>query len=518
MARRKGWRKAEYKGEFPSLGWGLVDFMETYLRVPGGDATGDPLRLTDEQIEFVVRAHRIDPITGARRYRRGVLRRAKGWGKSPFVGGLASAHLCGPVVFDGWDANGEPVGKPHPSPWVQVAATSEDQTDNTYSQLLAMLSESPVVDEYKLDVGVTRIFTRGRPGRLEPVSAAAGSREGQPVTFAVLDETHLWSPTNGGVKLAATLRRNVAKTGGLSIETTNAHRPGEGTVAEISYEASLRGQRDVLYDSIEAPSVADVDDRAELLNALSFAYRNSLWVPLERIADEFQDPANDPADLARYYLNQLVAWQEDAVEQVLWDALQVPAELQPGDTITLGFDGSDVSDATALVAVRASDRSAFLLGLWERPDDARRAGWSVPRPEVRAAVGDAMERYRVVRMFCDPPHWQVDIDAWIEQFGADVVKKWHSYSDSKIAEATARVDALLRAGELFHDGNLDLRRHTLNTRKTRCRGGWRPAKKEPGRKIDAFVGLCAAVAALGDAQAKGDLVEESSGYAVALVL
>ena len=377
-------------------------------------------------------------------------------------------------------------------------------------QLLAMLAESPVVDECRLDVGVTRIFTRGRPGRLEPVSAAAGSREGQPVTFAVLDETHLWTPTNGGVKLAATLRRNVAKTGGLSIETTNAHRPGEGSVAEMSYEASLRDQRDVLYDSVEAPPVADPEDRDELMNALRFAYRDASWVPLERIADEFSDPSTDPADAARFYLNQLVAWEEDAVEQVVWDALKVPAELQPGDTITLGFDGSDVSDATALVAVRASDKVAFLLGLWERPADARRAGWSVPRPEVRARVAEVMETYRVVRMFCDPPHWQADVDAWREMYGREVVLPWHTYSDTKITEATGRVDTLLRAGELFNDGNADLRRHVLNTRKTRCRNGWRPAKKEPERKIDAFVALAGAVAALGDAQAKGDLAEESA--------
>jgi hypothetical protein len=53
----------------------------------------------------------------------------------------------------------------------------------------------------------------------------------------------------------------------------------------------------------------------------------------------------------------------------------------------------------------------------------------------------------------------------------------------------------------------------LNTRKTRCRGGWRPSKKEPERKIDAFVALCGAVAALGDAMAKGDLVEEAPFFA-----
>jgi hypothetical protein len=161
------WRSPEYEGEFPSLGWQVADWAEAYLRVPGGATTGDPFVLTDEQLAFVVRLYRLDPRTGRHAVRRAVLRRAKGWGKSPLLGALALAHLAGPTTFDGWDAAGEPVGRPHPSPWVQVAATSEDQTANTYSQLLAMVGGSPVVEECGLDVGVTRIFLKGRPGRLE---------------------------------------------------------------------------------------------------------------------------------------------------------------------------------------------------------------------------------------------------------------------------------------------------------------------------------------------------------------
>jgi hypothetical protein len=67
---------------------------------------------------------------------------AKGWGKSPLVAALALADFAGPAIFDGWDANGEPVARPwgtgdDPPPWVQVAANSEDQSENTYGAIYA---------------------------------------------------------------------------------------------------------------------------------------------------------------------------------------------------------------------------------------------------------------------------------------------------------------------------------------------------------------------------------------------
>lgn len=506
----KRWRKPNYEGEFPSLGWALIDWCETYLRVPAGETTGQPLRFTDEQVAFTVRAHRIDPVSGRYAYRRAVLRRAKGWGKSPIVGGMAVGHLVGPVVFDGWDANGEPVGRPHPSPWVQVAATAEDQTDNTWAPIMAMLAESPAVDEFGLDVGLTRIFVKGRPGRMEPVTARAPSKEGTPVTFACLDETHLWTPTNGGVKLAAALRRNVGKTNGLTIETTNAHRPGEQTVAESSWEAAQKSAKGLLYDALEGPQLEHLDDRAELLKALEVAYGDSTaFVDLDRLADECTDPATDPADARRFYLNQLVAWEEDAVELAVWDVIGTRAELAPGDTITLGFDGSDSDDSTALVALRPRDMTAFVLGCWSKPEGVR--DWKVDRLAVRAKVLEAFDRYRVVRMFCDPPYWQTDIDEW-RSLHPKAVERWATFSDTKISEATGRFDALWRSAEIHHDGDARLRAHISAARRLACRGGWRPGKKDT-RKIDLLLALLAAVAAHGDALAKGELAEASvSGF------
>lgn len=73
--------KPRYKGEVPTLGYTALEWMETYLSRP--TVTWDePFRPTREQAEFILRWYRIDPITGERVYRRGVIQRPKGWGKA----------------------------------------------------------------------------------------------------------------------------------------------------------------------------------------------------------------------------------------------------------------------------------------------------------------------------------------------------------------------------------------------------------------------------------------------------
>ena len=220
------WRGPQYEGEFPSLGWQVLDWAESSFTVPDGPFAGDPLVLTDEQSAILVRWFQVDD-RGRFVFRRASARRAQGWGKSPLLALAALAELCGPVRFDGWDAAGEPVGAPPTTPWVQVAAVSRTRR-RTPTWPCTMAAESDLSGA-ELDVGLTRIFLRGATGRLEPVTAEAGTRLGQRVTFAVLDETHLWTSRNGGAKLAATIRRNAGKMGGRTFESTNAYEPGEGS-------------------------------------------------------------------------------------------------------------------------------------------------------------------------------------------------------------------------------------------------------------------------------------------------
>lgn len=351
------WRGPEHADDFPSLGWALLDWWAEFLPSPRDPAAS--LLFTDEQALQLVEWYRLDEH-GRRVYRRGYSRRSKGWGKSPVEAAKAIAELAGPVRFAGWDAAGEPVGRPwgmanDPKAWVQIGAISEDQTDNTWSVVHYLLTENDgkASDALRIDAGLTRCFLRDQPGaKLEPVTSAAGSREGQPITYGVLDESHLMTKSNGGVKLAATIRRNVAKMGGTSYETTNSFVIGVESVAESSYAAVRRGAPGVFADEVEAPreiggvEVNPAAPDSVLLAALDVAYGKSWWVDKARLVADMRDPSNTWEDSARFFLNWNMAGGDGwaTIPRDVWAARAgIPAETDKGYAALAVGDGQKVA-------------------------------------------------------------------------------------------------------------------------------------------------------------------------------
>lgn len=279
-----------WPGQACSLGYQVGPLVEADLGVA----------LTGEQQDRLIAYYRLDPVTGRRLVRRAAIRRPKGSGKSPEGAYCGYAELVGPVRFGGWSDDGQPVGLSHPDPWVQFAAVSEDQTDNVLVWLFDTLNDRPeVCSERGIDLGRTRIYLTDRPGRLEPVTASAGSREGQRVSYAVLDQTESWFTTNGGRRLADVLRRNTAKMGGWSLELQNAPELGDGSVADQTAKASDRRSAGVLFDTREPPGHERIDmtDAAQLRPALEYAYGESVaWVDVDRLIEEILDPDTDPND------------------------------------------------------------------------------------------------------------------------------------------------------------------------------------------------------------------------------
>jgi hypothetical protein len=470
------WRGPEYPGEFPSLGWLLLDWWADYL--PSPRDTSESLIFTDEQARGLIEWYALDPVTGRYVYRRGASRRSKGWGKSPREAAKGIASLAGPIRFDGWDANGEPVGRPlgirggDPNPWVQIAAVSEDQTDNTYSVLYELLcaNDGKAADELGIDVGLTRCYLRHRPGRLEPVTAAAGSREGQPVTDAILDETHLWTPRNGGVRLARTIRRNVAKMAGRSYETTNSFVPGEESVAEGTHKAFEQGAPGVYYDAVEAPRVKEEDPDEELKAALKVAYGDAWWVDLDRLVADIRDPETPWEDSCRFYFNWNVDDRRKAVEKKRWDDLGASGAPPAGARIGLGFDGSISDDCTALIGCTEVDGKphTFQLEIWSRPERAPR-GWRIPRSDVQARVREVFAYYNVGLMLCDPAKWQTEIEGWADEFGEDRVVFFDTNQPTRMSRACDRFSTALAEGAYSHDGSEELTAHVLAMHKRKVR-------------------------------------------------
>lgn len=502
-------------GEVPTLGHGAVDWLDS---LPG------PFQLTDEQARLLLDWYRIDPVTGERVYRRGQIMAAKGWGKSPLAGLIALAELSGPVVFDRWE-QGRPVGRPWASPLVQIAAVSEDQAENTYQSLLEWLTEDDgaVADALGLDAGQTRILRKGQPSaRIDAVTASAGTREGQRVTFAVLDETHLWNTGNGGHRLANTLRRNAGKMDGSTLETTNAYVPGEQSVAQATVEAFEGTHASGIFRFCPAAGFeVSLANRGDLRRALRKVYGEASthrggWVNVDRLIEEIHDPDTTEADARRFYLNEVVEHSAGAFDLTLWAERAVPVSderhlVADGELVTLGFDGARYHDSTALWGCRVSDGHLFRVGLWERPAGVDDDGWEVPADEVDAVLHQAMERWSVWRLYADPPRWDQEINSWAGRW-PDQVVKWETYRTRQIAFAVRRFDEAVRSAGLTHDGDSDLSRHVGNAyrmatkvRDDEGRWMWSVTKEHPKspRKIDAVMAAVLAFEARGDAVAAG---------------
>jgi len=511
-----------------SLGLQVMVWCSTYIRQPDGPEAGGPWRFTPEQARFLDRWFSVDE-RGRWVYARGTYRRAKGAGKTPMVAALALAELCGPVRFGGWNDDGSPHGVPCPAPWVQLAGVSEKQTVNTMSMVLAMCAESPIVDDYGLDLGLTRIYIAGGGGKLEPITASAPTAEGARPSFVVEDETHHWTESNNGTDLDRVNRRNLGKSRDGSarmLETTNAHAVGQDSVAERSYLAWLaivegRSRGSLLYDAREAPPDTDMSDEAELMAGLEAAYGDSTWVDLERIRDEVWDPSTPPEDSRRFYLNTISAATDAWLTEPEWagclDGSKVVADR---DTITLGFDGSRsrsrrVTDATALIGCRVSDGHLFEVAVWEQPPGPAGNDWQVPTSAVEAAVRATFARYTVVGFFADPAKWESFVAGWEAEYGSRLRVKATREHPCQYWMVGGRTRTVVRAleqfqgavvdGDLTHDGSFAMSRHVLNARRRPTPAGLTISKAFPdsAAKIDAAVAAVLAWQARLDAIAAG---------------
>lgn len=533
--------KPNVPGEIPTLGYIAIAWMTEYLAAPDR-VDYEPFVPYVEQEDFILRWYALHP-NGKRRFHRGVLGRPRGWGKSPLLAAMACVEALAPVYFDGWDANGQPVGRPWSelrTPWVQIAAVSDDQTRNTWQPVLEMLSaDAPVHDDYRIDPMETFVSLPNR-GRIEAITSSARTVKGARAHFSVLDQTEEWVPSNGGPHLARTMRTNAAKVGGTTLESPNAYTPGEDSVAEASAEywddiKRGRAKNDGLYyDHREAPANTDLDDYESLIAGLRVSYGDSSGHPdgcvlhdppcepghvdLDRLIATIWDTTQEEADSRTDFLNQITQAADAWVTYPQVAACYNPdAILHPKDEIVLGFDGSrgrgkGKADATALVAVRVADGFTWECGVWE--PGLKEKDWKPPHIEIDNCVAEWFERARVIGFYADPSGWQEYISKWEAQYRKRLkvlatakypIAVWPRGKTSMVVEAVEHARVAIVTGEMSHDGSPMLVKHLLHARKRETPRGDLIYKAYPMSpdKIDAAYAYIMAWKCRTDALSKG---------------
>ena len=416
-------------------------------------------------------------------------------------------------------------------------------TRNAFDPLLEMVRQGPVMDYY--DIDPMDSFVALPKGRIEYITAAGTSKEGQRPVFAALDQTESWTKSNGGVNLAAVIRRNLAGTGGTSIETPNAYRPGSNTVAEASFAyaqaiAEGRARDDGLYlDHQEAPASTEMSDEDSLREGLLVAYGDSAkenggWVDLDRIIADIWDPATDPQDARQYFLNQVTHASDSWLSSPeILNIVDTEKVVNPGDTIVLGFDGSrgrsrGKADATALVGMRVEDKHLFEIAVWEKqPHDPQ--DWQPNPLLVDSTVRDVFERFNVVGFYADPSGWTGQVAAWEAAFSKKLKVKasrtapiaaWPRGKDSRVGEYVEQMRQAVVNSEISMSESPRLIGHMLNARRRSTRSGYLLYKQFPESpdKIDAAYAAVMAYKACIDAVSSGVGVKRKKKRRKAVVL
>jgi hypothetical protein len=470
---------------FPTLGPLVAQFIEERLVFGPGPLLGQPAVLSPEKRAILYRAYEVYPrghrFAGRRRFKRVAWSIRKGAAKTEFLAwvGLTELHPEAPVRCDGFDARGDPVGRPVASPYIPFLAYAKEQVEELgYGAAVAILAECPDVDLFDISKErIIRLDDRGREdGKLVPLAGSPNARDGARTTFQGFDEPHrLYS-----VKLRdahTTMSANLPKrpdADAWSLYVGTAGELGQGSLQEdLHHEAQqiARGEINeprIFYFHRDAgqchrgdkdASGHDLSAKKGRLAAIAEATGpDGEYGPgqFEDIAEQWERPRADIGYLERVWLNLWVQADRQA-----FDPVRVKELVRDGETIpawswvTAGFDGARFRDSTAIVITDIASGLQQIHALWERPADLPDdEPWEIDPLDVDAAVEQLFWSYDVFRWNGDPAFWTSEHATWAGKYPQ--VEEWWTHQVRKMAFAVRDYAEAHRTGAVGYAGVKDI--------------------------------------------------------------
>lgn len=515
-----------------TLGFLATDWIERHCKVPGGVYEGESLVFNGWQLFCTANHYRVaaKAIVDSRRllapfvYRRSVVVGPQKCGKSPWGAGMVLFDTVGPSLFAGWARGGEvyrcsehgcgcrweyeykigeAMGFPRRKSLFGLVAFAEDQTQNVYEPLQTMIQSGPLEDFVKVREGFIRLPNRGM---ILPMTAAAKTKLGKPLTGALGDESGLYTKANKVLDTWQTIRRGVAGMQGRTIELTNPWDPMENSAAQQAFESKTK---DVFRYYRKPPVELDYKKKRDRAKIHLYVYADSPWVDTTSAIDPEAEELveTDPTQAERFFGNRLVQGLGAFLTERLWLDRQVMIKI-PKPRVAMGFDGSKSGDWTALrLETIDGFRYTPTYGPDARPTYWNPAEWSglVPRGEVDVAVREMFDRLNVERFYPDQdPIWMTQADEWVLEFGEERVIPYPTRSITRMYPALDRYLNDLAEGVTTHSDDVVARTHALNARKVAKPGDkYLLGKPSEHQKIDLLMADVLAHEAACDARAAG---------------
>jgi hypothetical protein len=449
---------------WPTLGEELCDFLEERAVFGPGDLAGNPAEISDEKRALIYRFYEVYPkkhrFAGRRRFKRCGWCVRKGMAKTELEGWIAYAELHpeAPVRCDGYDAHGNPVGKPVQSPYIPMLAYSKDQVEElAYGVLKYVCEEGPDADLFDVSLERTvRLSSRGREdGKALPLAQSPNALDGARTTFQAFDEPHrLYLPRI--IAAHETMANNLTKRPGAdawSLYVGTAGELGQGSIAEDLHkeaEAMRDRKKDLdprfFYFHRDSGPVHHGDKeglghnlktkKGRLAAIKEATGPDGEYGPgqFDDIAELYTRPKTDRAYYERVQLNRWVQSSRQAFDPALTKDLTVDEMVEPLSFVTAGFDGARFKDATAIVIADLFSGVHQMYAMWERPLDLPDdVPWEVDANEVNDAVDQLFLTYRVLRWNGDPPHRLESHATWAGKHPE--VEEWFTQHTRRMAYA-----------------------------------------------------------------------------------
>jgi hypothetical protein len=456
----------------PSLGYGLIDWIEKNLVFGPGSLQGEPAKFDKESAQLLVHAYEIypqfvadskvepHPYAGMRRFDRVAWELRKGKAKTERAAWVTACELSkdAGVRFDHWE-DGFPVGRPVAAPFIPMMAAGEEQVQElAYGVLKWILEHSPNIN-WQFDIGLDRIVRLGDDGTNDgmamAVSNAPATRDGARTTFEHFDEPHrLHLPLQR--QAHETMIQNLSKRQieePWALYTSTAGASGQGSIQEdVRAEAEKidkglsPAHKFFFFARWAGEEHSSLDTMDKRIAAIADATGKDVgeWGKGQyaRIAADYDREGADHAYWERVWLNR---WRQS--DAAMFDMTKVKTiagvEIPKDGFVSVGFDGSRRADSTAMVITDIRTGYQQLVGLWERPEMLNpNTEWEVDVHDVHQTLADVVFRYDMWKLYGDPPYWTEEMASWATLYPDRIVEFWTNQQRRMAYTIRAYLEAL----------------------------------------------------------------------------
>lgn len=360
-------------------------------------------------------------------------------------------------------------------PEIILAASSDKQAGRLFEAASLYVRQNPVLAQLiRVRDHEGELRREDGQGVIYRMSSDPRRLHGYNPTLVVLDELAQWTTpqlvrahgalTSGGAARSAPQVFSISTAGEardredsiLGRLLNDAAKSGHVELSPGRMVARIPESRTLVWN-YEAPTADPHDVKAmKLANPAS-------WISEEFLAKQAAASEMTDAQVLQLHGGVWAAGESSWLPAGAWSACEANVDVPDGAEIVLGFDGSDKRDSTALVGCLVSEKPhVFVVDCWERPEGAA-DGWMIPRETVKLRVAEAMKRWKVRFLVCDPPGWYAEIDEWGEIYTDSFTLMYPTNRRRLMSEACSRFYSAVISKTLSHDGDERLARHIANT-------------------------------------------------------